>query len=97
MAVSLLPLMTFSFVGSVTPGPNNLMLTSSGVNYGFRRPMPHFFGVYFGFLFMLALVCLGLGRVFVAYPEIQEILRYVGSTYLLYLAYKIATAGIAQS
>ena len=97
MAVSFLPLMTFSFVGSITPGPNNLMLTSSGVNYGFRRTMPHFLGVYFGFLFMLSLVCLGLGSVFKIYPQIQDVLRYVGSAYLLYLAYRIARAGAVNN
>ena len=73
------------------------MLTSSGVNYGFRRTMPHFFGVYFGFLFMLGLVCLGLGSVFKLYPIIQDVLRYVGSAYLLYLAYRIAMSGAVHA
>jgi threonine/homoserine/homoserine lactone efflux protein len=97
MAISIIPLATFSFVGSITPGPNNLMLTSSGMNFGFRKTIPHFLGVYFGFLFMLGLVCLGFGIIFQTYPQLQDILRYLGSAYLVYLAYRIAMTGAVKS
>lgn len=93
MAITLIPLLSYSFVNSITPGPNNIMLASSGVNFGFRRTVPHFLGVYFGFLFMLSIACLGFGQIFEYIPLLQPILKYVGSAYLLYLAYRIATAG----
>ncbi len=93
MNVAFLPLLSYSFVNSVTPGPNNIMLATSGVNYGFVRTLPHFCGVYFGFLFMLGIVSLGLGEVFTQVPEIQIVMKYAGSAYLLYLAYRISQAG----
>jgi len=85
-------LCTFAFVSSVTPGPNNLMLMSSGANYGIRRTLPHFLGVVLGFLLMIVLVGLGLVRVFDAYPVSHDILRVFSIAYLSYLAWKIATA-----
>ena len=85
-------LAAFAFVGSVTPGPNNLMLMASGINYGFARSLPHMFGIGVGFTVMILLVGFGLMEVFETYPVTHTILRVVGITYLLYLAYKIATA-----
>lgn len=93
MNVALLPLISYSFVNSVTPGPNNIMLATSGVNFGFVRTMPHFFGVYLGFLIMLAIVSFGLGGIFTQIPELQTAMKYLGSLYLLYLAYRISQAG----
>ena len=87
-----LPVMLFAFVMSATPGPNNIMLTASGANYGFRRTLPHMFGISCGFLALIATVAAGLGALFVAYPPLQTALRVVGSAYLLYLAWRIATA-----
>jgi threonine/homoserine/homoserine lactone efflux protein len=89
----------FAFVSSVTPGPNNLMLMTSGANYGIWRTMPHFLGVVFGFALMIVLVGLGLVQVFDAYPLSHEILRLCSIAYLSYLAWKIATAqvGVAQT
>lgn len=83
----------FAFVSSITPGPNNTMLLASGVNFGFRRTMPHAVGISVGFAVMVLAVGLGLGAVFKAVPVLYTVLRYVGAVYLLYLAWKIATSG----
>jgi threonine/homoserine/homoserine lactone efflux protein len=76
-----------------TPGPNNTMLMSSGLNFGFRRGLPHLWGVSLGFAVMVLAVGLGLGALFQAYPALYTVLKYVGAAYLLYLAWQIATAG----
>lgn len=83
----------FAFVSSITPGPNNAMLLASGVNYGFRRTVPHIAGISLGCVLMLVLVGLGLGQVFAAVPLIYVVLRYAGAAYLLWLAWSIARAG----
>ncbi|WP_312935153.1 LysE family translocator [Pseudomonas sp.] len=83
----------FAFVSSITPGPNNTMLLASGVNFGVRRSVPHALGVSVGFMVMVMAVGFGLGEVFKAWPVLYTVLRYVGATYLLYLAWKIATSG----
>lgn len=83
----------FAFVSSITPGPNNAMLLASGVNYGFRRTVPHIAGISLGCVAMLVLVGLGLGKVFEAVPLIYGVLRYAGAAYLLWLAWSIARAG----
>jgi len=83
----------FALVSSITPGPNNLMLAASGLNYGFRRSVPHMLGVSLGFMAMLAVVGLGAGAAFTQWPWLYEILQYAGAAYLLYLAWRIATAG----
>jgi threonine/homoserine/homoserine lactone efflux protein len=85
--------MIFSFVSSITPGPNNLMLMSSGANFGFKRTLPHMLGVAIGFTLMVVLVGLGIIQLFDAYPLSYQILRVVSVSYLLYLAYKIAISG----
>lgn len=85
-------LVTFAFVGSVTPGPNNLMLMSSGANFGIWRTMPHFLGIGFGFVMMVILVGTGLVQVFRLYPVSYEVLRWLSIAYLSYLAWKIATS-----
>lgn len=83
----------FAFVSSITPGPNNTMLLASGVNFGVRRSIPHALGISVGFMVMVLAVGLGLGEVFKAWPPLYTLLRYTGAAYLLYLAWKIATAG----
>ena len=88
----LLALVTFAFVASVTPGPNNLMLMASGANFGIRRTMPHFLGIVFGFLFMVVLVGTGLVGIFDRYPLSYDILRGFSIVYLGYLAWKIAVS-----
>ncbi len=86
----------FALVSSITPGPNNLMLMSSGANFGFKRTMPHLLGVTFGFMFMLALVGLGIMQLFDFFPPSYLILKVFCITYLLYLAFKIATSNAKQ-
>ncbi len=88
-----LALATFCTVTLFTPGPNNLMLMASGLNFGFRRALPHLFGVALGFAVMVLGVGLGLGAVFDAYPAAYAVLKYCGAAYLLYLAWRIATSG----
>ena len=83
----------FATVMFFTPGPNNIMLLSSGLTYGFRRTIPHIVGIVLGFAFMVAAVGLGLGSVFLAYPILQTILKYAGAAYLIYLAAVIAMSG----
>ncbi|SAI45714.1 amino acid efflux protein [Bordetella ansorpii] len=87
------PLALFALVSSITPGPNNVMLASSGLTFGFRRSVPHMMGVNIGFSLMVLLVGLGLGAVFQQAPVLYDILKYAGTAYLLYLAWKIANSG----
>jgi threonine/homoserine/homoserine lactone efflux protein len=82
----------FAVVMFFTPGPNNIMLLSSGLTYGFRRTVPHIVGITVGFAFMVGAVGVGLGAVFIAYPVLQTILKYGGVAYLVYLAPVIAMA-----
>ena len=82
-------LASFYFVMFVTPGPNNAMLTASGIKFGFKRTLPHLIGIPCGHIVQITLVCLGLGKIFLIYPYIQEVLKYVCAAYLLYLGYKI--------
>ena len=77
---------------TLTPGPNNVMLTASGANYGYWRTLPHIFGIMIGCLVLFVGIALGLGLIFERYPIVQTLLKMLGSLYLLYLAWKIATA-----
>jgi threonine/homoserine/homoserine lactone efflux protein len=86
-------LLLFVVVTLITPGPNNTMLMTTGLNFGFRRGLPHLWGVALGFAVMVLAVGLGLGAVFAAYPAAYAILKYAGAAYLLYLAWQIATSG----
>lgn len=83
----------FAAVTLFTPGPNNLMLMTSGLNWGVTRTLPHLLGVCLGFAFMVALVGLGLGRAFETWPWLYTILKWGGALYLLHLAWHIAVAG----
>src|SRR5262245_35169175 len=85
-------LLVFVVVTLFTPGPNNAMLMASGLNFGFRRGLPHLWGVALGFAVMVLAVGLGLGALFAAYPAAYTVLKYVGAAYLLYLAWQIASA-----
>ncbi len=87
----------FAAVMFFTPGPNNVMLLSSGLTFGFRRTLPHAAGVTFGFAFMIGAVGLGFGTIFIAYPVLQTILKYAGAAYLIYLAAAIAMSGPVKS
>ncbi len=85
----------FAVVTSITPGPNNVMLTATGANVGVRRGLPHMFGVALGFALMIFVVAAGAGTVLTDNPAAMRALRYVGIAVLLWLAWKIATAGRA--
>jgi threonine/homoserine/homoserine lactone efflux protein len=93
---ALLPLALFAFISSITPGPNNIMLTSSGVLYGFVRSIPHILGVTFGFGVLLALSAAGIGSLILMVPSIHVVLKTLGSGYLLYLAWQLRTLAIRQ-
>jgi len=83
----------FATVMFFTPGPNNVMLLSSGLTHGFRPTLPHIAGVTIGFAFMIGAVGLGFGAIFIAYPILQTVLKYAGVAYLIYLAAVIAMSG----
>ncbi|KAB2686311.1 LysE family translocator [Brucella tritici] len=85
-----LALLVFAFVSSVTPGPNNLMLLASGVNFGFRRTIPHMLGIGVGFFILLLAVGFGLGALIETVPSFYAALKFAGGAYMLYLAWKIA-------
>jgi threonine/homoserine/homoserine lactone efflux protein len=86
------PLVMFGIVSCFTPGPNNFMLMTSGLNFGLKRTLPHLFGVVLGFAFLTLCISLGLGGLFKAFPVLYTILKYVSATYMLYLAWTIASA-----
>lgn len=83
----------FAFVTSITPGPNNVMLTATGANFGVRRGLPHMLGVALGFALMIFLVAAGVGGALIGNPTAMRALRIAGVAVLLWLAWKIATAG----
>jgi threonine/homoserine/homoserine lactone efflux protein len=87
-----LALASFAFVMAFTPGPNNIMLTASGANFGLVRSIPHMAGVVVGFVILLVVSGGGLGAVLVSFPSIQTALKVVGVAYMLWLAWKIANA-----
>tara|TARA_B100000686_G_scaffold25333_1_gene24412 strand:- start:737 stop:1339 length:603 start_codon:yes stop_codon:yes gene_type:complete len=84
-----IPLVSFYFVMYVTPGPNNAMVLASGLKFGFLKTIPHMSGITVGHILQLILVCLGLGKIFQIFPELQNILKILCAIYLLYLGYKI--------
>ena len=82
-------LISFYFVMYVTPGPNNAMVLTSGIKFGFLKTIPHMSGITIGHVLQTIVVCLGLGKIFQMFPEIQDILKIICALYLLYLGYKI--------
>jgi threonine/homoserine/homoserine lactone efflux protein len=82
-------LVSFYFVMYVTPGPNNAMVLTSGIKFGFLKTIPHMSGITIGHVLQTILVCLGLGKIFQMFPQIQDILKIICALYLLYLGYKI--------
>ena len=82
-------LISFYFVMYVTPGPNNAMVLASGLKFGFLKSIPHMTGITIGHVTQLILVCLGLGKIFQIFPELQNILKIICAIYLIYLGYKI--------
>jgi len=89
---TLLSLSLFAFVTAMTPGPNNLMLLASGVNFGFRRTLPHMAGIAGGFAALMIAVGAGIGAMVALYPGLHLGLKLAGAVYLLFLAWKIASA-----
>ena len=90
MHPELLSLSLFMFVTSCTPGPNNILASYSGFNFGLIKTIPHMFGVIFGFTTLVVVMNIGLINVFKNFLIVQEILKYAGTIFLIYLAYKIS-------
>ena len=93
MHPEILSITLFGIVAAFTPGPNNFVAFYSGFNFGIKKTMPHIMGVTLGFPFLLLCLALGLINIFKLYPLIQEILKYLGTLFLIYLAYKISFSG----
>ena len=91
-----LPCISYALVMSITPGPNNVMLTASGARFGLRRTLPHLAGVSVGFVLLVAAACAGLGALFLHWPALQTALRWAGSVYLLFLGWQLLRAGSVQ-
>ncbi|WP_340620183.1 LysE family translocator [Xenorhabdus siamensis] len=85
-------LSTFMFISAITPGPNNMLLTSSGANFGFRRSLILLLGIVFGMQSVLLLSAFGIAALLLVYPTIHTGLKVLGSLYLLWLAWKTVTA-----
>ena len=97
MDVDYLPLITFIIATAGTPGPNNTMIFSSGASYGFRRSIPHVAGINTGFPLMVVAVGLGIGSMLERFPTVYSVLRVIAACYLVYLAYRIATAPVTKN
>lgn len=93
----LLPLVSFAFVSSITPGPNNVMLSASGVAFGLRRTLPHLFGVSAGFTLLLAVCGAGVGALVAKLPQLELALKIFGTLYLSYLAWLVRNAFAPQA
>jgi threonine/homoserine/homoserine lactone efflux protein len=91
-ADTLMALFLFAFTTSITPGPNNMMLFASGVNFGFTRTIPHMLGIGAGFLSLLVAVGLGLGALLHSVPMLYIALKFAGGAYLVWIAWKIGTS-----
>ena len=89
---TLWPLVGFALASSITPGPNNLMLSASGIAFGLRRSLPHLVGVAVGFALLLAACGFGVGAIAAAMPVVAPVLKVAGSAYLLYLAWTLRSA-----
>jgi threonine/homoserine/homoserine lactone efflux protein len=90
-----LALVVFASVMAFTPGPNNIMLAASGVNFGFARTFPHMLGVTVGFLVMLLAGGVGIGLLVATWPALQTAMKIAGAAYMLWLAWKVATAHVS--
>jgi threonine/homoserine/homoserine lactone efflux protein len=93
----LLPMMMYCFVMSITPGPNNLMLTASGANFGYRLTLPQVMGCIAGNIALTMIACNGLGQLFVAVPIAQTVLRTGGAAYLLWLAFRLSQSRMGDA
>ena len=93
MHPEILSISLFWFVTAYTPGPNNVVASYSGFNFGIKKTLPHIFGVTFGFTSLVLFLSIGLINVFKLFPIIQIVMRYLGTIFLIYLSYKIAFSG----
>ena len=96
MHPEILSMALFWIVAAYTPGPNNVIASFSGFNFGIKKTLPHIFGVTFGFTFLVFLLTIGLVKIFEIFPIIQLSLKYLGSFFLIYLAYKISFSKIEK-
>ena len=89
-----LSIVSFTLATVLTPGPNNIMMLSSGLNFGYKRTLPHMMGVAFGFAFMVVCVGMGINIIFEAYPFVYDIMKVVGFIYILWMAWQIANSSV---
>jgi threonine/homoserine/homoserine lactone efflux protein len=97
MLTDLFPLMTYCFVMSSTPGPNNVLLANSGALFGYRRALPQILGTNSGVAVQTFGTCLGLGSLFVAFPVLHQILQVAGALYLVFLAWKLSASSLGEA
>lgn len=88
----ILSMMLFALVGAISPGPVNIIATGSAASFGFKRTLPHVIGATLAYTLVVFLAGIGLSQVLFAFPSLSQILQWVGSVFLLYMAYKIGTA-----
>ena len=93
----LLPMMTYCFVMSITPGPNNLMLTASGANFGYRMTLPHVLGCTLGVAALTLIACAGLGQMFLLWPAGKVTLRTIAALYLVWLAWTLVRSRVGEA
>lgn len=96
VAIALLPAASYAFVSSITPGPNNILLTASGITFGFKRTIPHMLGIPFGFAILLTLCAVGVGALLVTIPAAETGLKVFGTSYMLYLAWMLRNNAIGK-
>jgi threonine/homoserine/homoserine lactone efflux protein len=97
LGIPYIALALYYWTMSVTPGPNNVMLTMSGVNFGFNRTIPHILGIAIGCAVQTFLLCIGFGVLFDYFPVLQVVLKWAGAAYLIYLALKLVGAKVAKA
>ena len=86
------PVLTFAMTAAITPGPNNIILSTNAVNYGFKETIPLMMGVFFGFLSVLTLCLLGIGEIYKSFPAIAMVVKIVATCFLVYLSFRIFTS-----
>ena len=96
MHPEILSIALFWFVTAYTPGPNNVVASYSGFNFGITKTIPHILGVTLGFTSLVIFLTIGLINVFKLFPIIQIVIKYLGTLFLIYLAYKIASATASE-
>ena len=96
MHPEILSISLFWFVAAYTPGPNNVVASYSGFNFGITKTIPHILGVTFGFTSLVLFLSIGLINVFKLFPIIQVVMRYLGTLFLFYLSYKIAFSEVSN-